>query len=358
MTDTRSTRKVAVRRPRSVIRGRLLAVLALTIAAAPALAVLGPAEALTPAGVGPRDPGQRGFPAYYTDDSGVALQLCDDGTAACARATDRTLTPPNGENFYWMATADMKTPGATPALEVSIVFAAEAAWATKNNPVTFDRLRIRGHASLPGTYTITHPYGTTTVRAIDPAEQRNIDFTQDVGCGGRNCDFAAMTTSPRAHITSWITSTAAPPGYLGNGVSARTATVAGAPASVSISGPAGSASTDRFVVMGKRANPHAVSAPRTLAFGVVRHARTKTVHVKNLGTGPMTIHGATLTGSHAFRKARSTCTHGRVLGIGRSCTVTVRVRPKGAGRAAAKLRINDTTPSGGRTVRMSARMPR
>jgi hypothetical protein len=287
-----------------------------------------------------------GFPAYYTDDSGVALQMCDDGTARCGRASNRTLRPPEGENFYWMATADMRSPG----LQISIEFAAEAAWATRKAPVTFDRLRIRGHADAAGTYTVTHPYGTTTVRAITPDEQRNIDFTQDVGCGGRNCDFRKMTNSPRAHITSWIRSTSAPRGYLGNGVRATTATVAGDPASVSIIGPAGSASTNRFVVMGKKANPHAVFAPRRVRFN---NDRTKTVRVKNLGTGPMTIRGTTLKGSRAFhRTARSTCTRGHVLAVGRGCKVGVRVGP-GGGKA--KLRIKDNTPSGGRTVRLIAR---
>jgi hypothetical protein len=259
MTDNRST-TTAARRQRSALRARLLALLALTLAATPALTLLGPAEALDPAAVGPRDPGQHGFPAYYTDDSGIALQMCDDGTAACGRATDRTLAPPNGENFYWMATADMRSPG----LDVSIEFAAEAAWATRKAPVTFDRLRVRGHANVAGNYTVTHPYGTTTVTAGDPVEQRNINFTEDVGCAGANCDFTRMASAGAAHITSWIISDTAPPGYLGNGARAATATMAGDPASVSVTGPAGSASTDRFVVMGKRAIPHSLSAPKTV----------------------------------------------------------------------------------------------
>jgi len=346
MFENRSTTTGAARRPRSGLRRRVLALLALTLAASPALVSLGPAEGLAPRGVGPRDPRQMGFPAYYTDDSGVALQMCDDGTLRCGRATNRTLRPPDGENFYWMATADMRSAG----LDISIEFAAEAAWATKKAPVTFDRLRVRGHATLAGTYTVTHPYGTTTVRAIDPGEQRNIDFTQDVGCAGRNCDFKKMTNSANSHITSWIRSTAAPKGYLGNGVRATTATVAGDPASVSITGPAGTASTNRFVVMGKKANPHAVFAPSRVRFS---RDRTKTVRVKNLGTGPLTIRGTQLKGSRAFHStARSTCARGRVLAVGRSCKVGIRVGPSGG---KARLLIKDNTPSGGRTVRLIAR---
>ena len=349
MTDNRSTTTGAVRR--SALRPRLLALLALTLAATPALTLLGPAEALDPAAVGPGDPGQHGFPAYYTDDDGIALQMCDDGTAACARATDRALTPPDGENFYFVATADMTSPG----LSVSIEFAAEAAWATRTAPVTFDRLRIRGHADAAGSYTVTHPYGTTTVTAGDPVEQRNINFTEDVGCTGANCNFTRMASAGTAHITSWIISDTAPPGYLGNGVRAATATMGGASASVSVTGPAGTASTDRFVVMGKRANPHAVSAPKTVKFGVVRNVKTRTVRVKNLGTVPLTIHGTKLTGSPAFRRTRSTCTAGRVLGIGGTCTVGVRFRSPAFRLSKAALRINDDTPSGGRTVHLIGR---
>ena len=342
-----------VPRRRSVLRPRLLALLALTLAAVPALTLLGPAEALDPAAVGPRDPGQRGFPAYYTDDSGVELQLCDDGTAACAGATNATLAPADGENFYFMATADITAPAS--GLDVSIEFAAEAAWASKTAPVTFDRLRIRGNAPEVGTYTVTHPYGTTTVEVTDAAAQPNINFTEDVGCGGANCNFTRMASAGTAHITSWIISDTAPPGYLGNGVRAATATMGGASASVSVTGPAGTASTDRFVVMGKRANPHAVSAPKTVKFGVVRNVKTRTVRVKNLGTVPLTIHGTKLAGSPAFRRTRSTCTAGRVLGIGGTCTVGVRFRSPAFRLSKAALRINDDTPSGGRTVHLIGR---
>ena len=349
-----------VPRRRSVLRPRLLALLALTLAAAPALTLLGPAEALDPAAVGPRDPGQRGFPAYYTDDSGVELQLCDDGTAACAGATNATLAPADGENFYYMATADVTAP--TSGLNVSIEFAAEAAWATKTAPVTFDRLRIRGNAPEVGTYTVTHPYGTTTVEVTDAAAQPNINFTEDVGCGGANCNFARMASAGTAHITSWITSDTAPPGYLGNGVRAATATMAGNPASVSVTGPglAAPVSTNRFVVMGKLANANAVFAPKTVAFGLVRTAKTRTVLVKNLGTpdaaAPLTIGTTKVTGAAAFSKAASTCTQGRVLAIGESCTVGVRFRPNaGVRQYTGALRINDNTPAGGRTVSLKGR---
>ena len=316
---------------------------------APALTLVGPAQALDPAGVGPRNPDNHGFPAYYTDDAGVALQMCDDGSAACLGAGPAALTPPEGENFYWMTTADMAAPG----LEVSVEWAAEAAWLGPGQPITFDRLRIRGHADAAGDYVVTHPYGTTTVTAEDPVEQRNINFTEDIGCAGAPCNFAEMTTSASAHITDWITSTTPPAGRLGDGVSAEAATVGGVPASVSVTGPAGTASTSDFVVMGKRANPNAVSLPATVDFGNVRRAATKTVRIRNLGTQPRTITSTALTGSATIsRLGTSTCTDGRVLGVGGSCTVDLRYRPDGSKQSRATLTLN--SPQGNRTVRLSA----
>ena len=88
--------------------------------AASALAAHGPSQALDSAGVGPRDSSRAGFPAYYTDDSGVALQLCVDGTARCGLATLKSDggggpgvgVAPDGEGFYWVATSSLSTPGA------------------------------------------------------------------------------------------------------------------------------------------------------------------------------------------------------------------------------------------------------
>jgi hypothetical protein len=349
-----STPGRAPRRSRSVVRPRFFALLALTLAAVPTLVSLGPAEALNPDFVGPRDPGQHGFPAYYTDDSGVELQMCDDGSAACGGATNASLAPAAGENFYWMATADMSAPG----LDVSIEFAAEAAWANRTTPITFDRLRIRGHADQIGTYTVTHPYGTTNVQVTDAAATRNINFTDDVGCEGASCNFAQMASA--GQITNWITSTTPPAGRLGDGVTAEAATMGGEPASVSVTGPAGTASTTNFVVTGKLANPNAVYAPKSVAFGLVRTAKTRSVRVKNLNTvdaaGPYRIGAITVTGSAAFRKAASTCTRGLVLAVGASCTVGVKFRPTaGVKQYKGVLHINDSTPSGGRTVNLRGR---
>ena len=85
------------------------------LVAASAIAAMAPAQALNATGVGPRDPSQSGFPAYYTDDSNVALQLCADGTAKCGGATLTSdgaggagvTVAPDGEGFYWSATTSL-----------------------------------------------------------------------------------------------------------------------------------------------------------------------------------------------------------------------------------------------------------
>jgi hypothetical protein len=222
-----------------------------------ALAAMAPSQALDPLGVGPRDATRAGFPAFYTDDSGVALQLCVDGTARCGRATLRSdgaggpgvSVAPDGEGFYSLATASLSDPDPVTGFNINVEVAAEAAWASRQAPITFDRLRIRGHSNAAGPLTVQTPYGNFRVTAGPATAPVNVNFTQDVGCPGRNCDFTAMVTKPRAHITSWITNNTHPAGYLGNAVRPQPSNVAGAPAILTVLGS--TASTTRWVVTGK-----------------------------------------------------------------------------------------------------------
>jgi hypothetical protein len=329
------------------LRRPALATLAAAALVVPALVLAGPAGALDPAGVGPRDPGQFGFPAYYTDDAGVVLQMCDDGSASCLGANNGSLIPPDGENFYFMATSDVTTAN----FDISVELAAEAAWLDVNTPITFDRLRIRGHSDV-GDITVTTPYGTTTVPADPPTEQRNINVTEDVGCEAAPCDFTEMVTSPAAHITEWITSTTPPPGRIGDGVSLEPATVGGLPATLTVNG----VSTDEWVVMGKEADPNAVSLPSSLDFGNARTARVRSVRMLNLGTEALTVSGVTLAGSPTLRlaPAATTCGAGDTLAVGGACRVGVRYTPDGRKRSSATVTIADDTPAGTHAVQVSA----
>jgi len=323
------------------------------LVAASAVAAMAPAQALSATGVGPSNPSARNFPAYYTDNSGVALQLCIDGSAACGGAT---LTsdgaggpglgvPPDGEGFYYMASTTLTAPG----IDIDVEFAAEAAWLDPKTNITFDRVRIRGHADAAGAIPVNTPYGTFTVQADAPTNARNVNFTEDIGCALAPCDFNAVATDPAGHITSWITSTTAPAGYLGDSVSSAPATVAGAPATIS----AGGATTSDWVVMGKLAKANAVSLPNTLDFGNVGKATTKSVTMLNLGTAARTISTVKLAGDRSITMLpSSTCTNGKALAVGARCKVDLRYAPTAAKRAAATLTITDDAAA--RTVKVSA----
>lgn len=309
----------------------------------PVLTVVGPAQALSPAGIGPRNPQMRTFPTYFTDDSGNALQLCVNGRPKCLLTRLRDLTPPDGEAFYWTADAHLRAPG----IDVTVTMALEAAFAGQR-PLVFDRLRIRGHVSEAGAYTITHPYGTTTVQAIDPAEQRNVDFTRDIGCapGPRgNCSFKSATGG---RITNFLKQVRAPRGYFGNPNRFRPVTSG---ASVSISGPAGSDTTDRFAVMGRRARANAVAMRRVVSFS---HSGTQRVKVLNVGLQRIRVRKVRLIGEGAtFSRVQSprACSRGDVLRVGKSCTVGIRYSSNGR-FSKAQIRIRE---KGGKVLRVRLR---
>ena len=213
----------------------------------PALIAVTPAQALDPAGVGPRNPKTGGFPAFYTDDAGRAARLCLNGKALCGGAGRNNLKAPAGEAFYWSAEANLRAPG----VDLRVIFALEAAFAGKR-PLVFDRFRIRGHVSEAGSYAVSNPYGDFTVNAGDPAEQRNLNVTRDHGCApgpaGR-CTFRSAVTGGR--ITTFLHQEGAPKGFFGNPNILRPATNG---ASVSISGPAGSDTSDRWAIMGRKSH--------------------------------------------------------------------------------------------------------
>jgi hypothetical protein len=313
------------------------------------LGAVAPAQALDPAGLGPRDPNVLGYPAFYTDDGGTALQMCDDGTANCLGATKATLNPPDGESFYWMATSTL---AAGTELNLSVEFALEAAWLDGQRQ-TFDRLRVRGSAP-DGNYTLTHPYGTTALTATGG----EINFTADIGCEpapGAPCDFTQAASAGR--ITQFLVSSVRPPGHLGDAGRELPATVGvgGPAATLSIDGPA-SASTSNFAVLGELAPANALSLPATVDFGNVRTARTRQIQVLNTGTQPRTLTTVGLTGAPpTLRIVPSTgaCANGTVLPVRGRCTVAVRYTLDGRKSSAANLSL--VSPVGTRTVPVAAK---
>jgi hypothetical protein len=188
------------RRPHFTWRGAVAAVAALILGAA-MLTIGGSASALDGNRTGPRD--NRGFPAYYVDDAGRAVQLCDDGSAICLGARRRALRPPDGEALYWSAVTTVRTRRGP--LEVE--FALEAAFEGQR-PVVFRRLRIRGHLGRRGTYILHHPYGNLRFTAITPSEDRNVNVTHD-----NRCSIRGGRCAPR--MDRWLRSTSRRPHYLG-----------------------------------------------------------------------------------------------------------------------------------------------
>lgn len=193
---------------------------------------------------------KHGFPLYYTDDSGLALKLCQTGTRQCGGVKRGDLAPPNGEAFYWLATSTVRT--SLGPVDVTLALEAAFGGARGRLPIVFQRIRIRGHLREAGRYVLDHPYGSTSFRAIAPTEQRNVDFTRDRGCSTARrgpCD-ALITNFLRAAVP-------APKGYVGFG-GRRTLVRGGTVRNDLVLSTAGGqviGSTDTFAIIGRRAGP-------------------------------------------------------------------------------------------------------
>jgi hypothetical protein len=227
-------------------RPALLALVAATLVAL-VMAAAVPTYSLNTGRTGRLD--NRGFPMFYTDDAGFRLRLCETGTAQCQGATRRALTPPEGENFYWMATAHIRTTQGP----IDVELALEAAFGGPRGhlPIVFQRIRIRGHLDQRGRYVLDHPYGSTNFRAITPAEQRNVDFTNDRACSRKR------NGTCNGFITNFLRATNPPKGYVGFG--GRRTLVRGGTVrnDMVLRTEAGDVigTTDRIAVLGKRFFP-------------------------------------------------------------------------------------------------------
>ncbi|MEM5790147.1 MAG: hypothetical protein AAGU11_22750, partial [Syntrophobacteraceae bacterium] len=118
--------------------------------------------------VGPTDP-VSGFPQWYQDAAGLAVTISTDPLLGLADP----VVPGNvfsqqigfgAEAFYFAASAT--------AGPCSVENALEAFFANENpvngDQVVFARLRIRCDLTVAGTYTITHPYGTSVFDVAAP----------------------------------------------------------------------------------------------------------------------------------------------------------------------------------------------
>src|SRR6266540_917545 len=150
--------------------------------------------------VGPVTAATGGYPAWYQDTTGVALEFCTPVNQAELNGGWCTILPvdvPNGaapevpftnfseEHFYWIATAGVRTGG-------QLVLALEGAFsvgpAIAGDQIVFGRLRIT-HTSLPATgdYKVYTPFGDFDFPGLTAGDR--LFFTSDIGinCAGFEC---------------------------------------------------------------------------------------------------------------------------------------------------------------------------
>ena len=345
------------RRTPARLVGTALAALAMGVAT---LAVTGPAQGLNTARTGPADAANGGFPAHYTDDFGISLEPCIDGTARCggATATDDGAGGPgmavagDGEGFYWSATANVRSPRGN----LLVIFAHEAAWADPVTPIVFDRTRIRGDLR-PGKYTLLTPYGQMKFSAVGLGA-RNVNETQDLGCA----QAPGATATCSAKMTNWLHAVGAPVGYLGN--SASFTEVRGGTFRnnlVLLDGKGQKlGSSARFQVVGKIAanEPAAMLSTGAVMFGHTAKVVKRTVMLKNQGTAPLSLQGISVAGAKTFTVSPTGCAARTSLASGANCPINITYRPGLRRPTSARLLINDDTIAGIHRVPLKALAPR
>ncbi|TFH23794.1 MAG: hypothetical protein E4H03_05335 [Myxococcales bacterium] len=198
------------------------------------------------------------YPAYYVDQNGLALDLCDETIADDPLCGNPLFGDPLGgglpfdappdiasgnfwaETFYFLATTDIAFAGG----DALIVLAVEGVWDNATEAIIDgDQLvfsRIRHRISLPnlpssaGTYTVTHPFGVDVFEVTEAdlaltGGSRVINFTDDclhgvvngaitptcsVTLGDQFTNIIDPTRSRISHYLTWDVN--APPGYIGN----------------------------------------------------------------------------------------------------------------------------------------------
>jgi hypothetical protein len=337
---------VALNKTRARLVGTAVATLVVGVTT---LAVNGPAQGLNTNKIG--DPDATGFPSHYTDNAGLSLQLCVDGTARCGGATETddgaggpgVATAPDGEGFYWMAVATVRSPRGN----IDVEFAHEAAWASATQRIVFDRTRVRGDLRA-GRYTLLTPYGRTRLEAVGTGA-RTVNLTQDPGCtqtpGGR-CS---------AKMTNWLRSPGAPVGYLGNGVSPTRVTGGTERNNLVLIGPNGSVigKTARFTITGKLADgPAALLGKSSVDFGRTTTLAHRSIRLKNQGTAPLALQGFSIVGSNAFKVDRTGCRTRASLAPGANCAINLTYRPAAVRKSVARLLVDDNSIAGVHRVRL------
>src|SRR5436309_6034185 len=264
-------------RTRLVIAGMLI-----TSCLAMAAHAAAPTTCFTPLfGFGPVDP-VNGFPQYYQDSNGLALQACLDLVCDPALAVPDPTKPVSfPDNFpldlFYSRAISTITVGTIKAVlndqfEGSF---ANGSLVIPGDQVVFGRVRVRILGGTPGgTYTITHPYGVEVLQADAVG---TVNFTQDstripLVPGGPALAFGTPLATGR--IGPFLTAVAPPPpaGFVGNPAAPQTVT--GSPCGQNIFGvqgpgfPAGGVQTNQFTVLiGKIAPPSGDTCAASVSAG-------------------------------------------------------------------------------------------
>jgi hypothetical protein len=128
---------------------------------------------------------QNGFPLWWQDQNGTQIEICL--VANCPPGAPVVTGNPfsqqigfGAEAFWWAAGADLANPAGLGLFELAM----EAAFLTEDpapgDQQPFVRLRTRLDTALPGTYTITYPFGTLTVDVAAVGAGPEINETIDI----------------------------------------------------------------------------------------------------------------------------------------------------------------------------------
>ncbi|MFQ5478578.1 MAG: hypothetical protein ACE5E4_08180 [Candidatus Binatia bacterium] len=211
-----------------------------------------------------------GFPEYFADSSGLALDLCLD-KALCLDPIDPLALPDPAAPvafpgnfpsavFWWYGEARMTMPGlGTAKLVMALEGNFDNGLPAPGEQFAFGKIRITADTLVAGaSYTVSHPYGTDIL--VADAGGR-IDLVEKIGSfagPGNPASFAGVSNS---RIGPFLISNdpdpnkAPPPGFVGNIFVAHT--VIGSPCGQNffrIEGPGlptGGVETDQFKILGR-----------------------------------------------------------------------------------------------------------
>lgn len=180
------------------------------------------AQLLTPTGglLGPPSAGA-GFPAAYTDGAGVSLGLCLDPVCLPELEPGGAIA----EAIYYSAEASINGPNGELFLDIIAVEAFPDTEVVPPVPtvVNAERIRLR-NLVVPGTYTITTPFGTQT--AVVGPDLADVDV--EVANPAVGPDFNFLAAGPITLFASNGSGTGLAAGdFFGNGVSEQPLTGVG-----------------------------------------------------------------------------------------------------------------------------------